>query len=237
MALYVYGVMRASDVPKGSASVCEGDLAALVEEIEDGQVKAERAALSRHLETLRGLLGDGPVVPMSFGTVMPGEETLRRDLLEARGEELTRLLEHLEDKVEFEVTATYDEEAMLRCALERDPQLASERDRLRGLPEDATHFARAALGEKVVAAVDAMRAQDAAAILSDLEPLAVSVRPGRALHERIVLTAAFLLEGARVEDFDSAMERASRERADRMSFKLVGPLPAFSFVDGEPAWA
>src|SRR5688572_23737120 len=55
MPFYVYGIMRADDVPEKATTVCEGDLAALVEEIDAEEVKVDRKALSRHMETLRGL--------------------------------------------------------------------------------------------------------------------------------------------------------------------------------------
>jgi hypothetical protein len=46
----------------------------------------------------------------------------------------------------------------------------------------------------------------------------------------MVVNAAFLVERARLDDFDAQVERVSRERATRMQFKLVGPRPAHSFV-------
>jgi hypothetical protein len=64
-----------------------------------------------------------------------------------------------------------------------------------------------------------------------LRPLAVADSPGEPLHEWMVLNTAFLVERERLEEFDAAVERVSRERAERMRFKLLGPLPAHSFVE------
>jgi hypothetical protein len=54
----------------------------------------------------------------------------------------------------------------------------------------------------------------------------------------MVVNAAFLVRRDGLERFDAAVESVSAERAERMHFKLTGPLPPFSFVGQEgPAWA
>ena len=107
-----------------------------------------------------------------------------------------------------------------------------------GRPAAATHFERIRLGELVANAVEARRTADAAAILDGLRTLADSYVPGDPLHEQMVVNAAFLVRRDKLAEFDAGVERVSAERADRMHFKLTGPLPPFSFVSSEePAWA
>jgi hypothetical protein len=114
--------------------------------------------------------------------------------------------------------------------LDEHPEIARARDAIQGRPAAATHFERIRLGELVAHAVEAKRSADGDEILRALGPLAVAVAPDPPLHERSVVNAAFLVERTRLEDFDAAVERVSRARAQRMQFKLIGPLPAHSFV-------
>jgi len=52
-----------------------------------------------------------------------------------------------------------------------------------------------------------------------------------------VVNAAFLVESDALDRFDEAVERLSEQRASEIEFKLIGPLPAYSFAEWEPATA
>jgi hypothetical protein len=65
-----------------------------------------------------------------------------------------------------------------------------------------------------------------AAVVDDLE------------KEFMVLNAPFLVQRDRRQEFEDAVEEVAQERQERMSFRLLGPMPAYSFIDvEEPAWA
>jgi gamma-glutamylcyclotransferase (GGCT)/AIG2-like uncharacterized protein YtfP len=237
---YVYGFMRAADVasiaeggvgdpPAAVDRVVEGELAALVSAVGAEGIAPRRANLMAHGEVLRRSLECGPVLPLRFGIVMAGEDAVRAEVAR-RAAELTGLLDSLEGRAEMSVSALYREEVMLREVIDEHPEIARAREAIQGRSEAATHFERIRLGELVAQAVEAKRAVDSGAILRELEPLAVAVAPDDPLHERMVVNAAFLVEHDRLQEFDSAVERVSRDRAQRMQFKLLGPLPPHSFV-------
>src|SRR4051794_17944614 len=240
---YVYGFMRAADLPASIgtgvgdppapvAHVVQGELAALVSPLDDGGVAPRRANLLAHGEVLRAALAGGPVLPLRFGIVMADEDAVRAEIAR-RAPELTELLTAFDGRAEMGVSALYREEVVLREVLVEHPEIARAREAIQGKPEAATHFERIRLGELVAHAVEEMRALDARDILSELEPLAVAVAPDAPLHERMVVNAGFLVEQERIEEFDAAVERVSRNRAQRMQFKLLGPLPPHSFVGAQ----
>ena len=49
-------------------------------------------------------------------------------------------------------------------------------------------------------------------------------------HERAVFSGSFLVARNRVREFDDALERIAMEQAERIRFKLTGPLPPHTFV-------
>jgi hypothetical protein len=244
--LYVYGVTRAGagHAPEASGvgdspvqTVERGSVAALVSEVPGETVPPRAKNLTAHTEVLRAAMDDGTVLPMRFGVLMPDADTVARDLLETREPWLTGMLDALEGRVEMTVSSMYHADVLLTEVVSSDPTIAALRERVQSRPAAATHFARIRLGELVAQAVDARRAADAEAILDALRPLADSFVPGEPLHERMVVNAAFLVHRDRLTKFDAAVERVSAERADRMHFRLTGPLPPFSFVGAEdPAW-
>jgi hypothetical protein len=215
-----------------------GPVAALVSEVPGDGVPGRAKNLTAHSEVLRAAMDGGTVLPMRFGVLMPDEETVRRDLLEAREAWLTEMLTALDGRVEMTVSAMYREEVLLHEVVTQDAGIRTLRERVQSKPAAATHFERIRLGELVAAAVDARRSADATAILDALRPLADAYAPADLLHEQMVVNAAFLVRRDGLEKFDAAVESVSAERADRMHFKLTGPLPPFSFVGQEaPAWA
>jgi hypothetical protein len=245
--LYVYGVTRAGARPSPSPggvgdspvqTIERGSVAALVSEVPDESVPPRAKNLTAHTEVLRAAMDGGTVLPMRFGVLMPDEDTVRRDLLEGREPWLTGMLDALDGRVEMTVTSMYREDVLLREVVDSDRTIAALREQVRDKPAAATHFERIRLGELVARAVEVRRNADAATILDELLPTADAFVPGEPLHERMVVNAAFLVRRDKLAEFDAAVERVSAERADRMHFKLTGPLPPFSFVNTEePAWA
>jgi hypothetical protein len=83
----------------------------------------------------------------------------------------------------------------------------------------------------VAEAVERARESDANTILEVLSPLALAVEIGQPGHERVVLNASFLVDRDTVQRFDDALEDLARSQAERIRFKLTGPLPPHSFVE------
>ncbi len=236
---YIYGVVRTSDgsrvrsegVAGGPVSAVTGDgVAALTSEVPGEELRAGRDELTTHARVLEEALEEGVVLPMRFGVVMESEESVRRDLLARHREELLAQLDELEGKIELNVKAIYEEEALMREVVASDPEIARLRESLQGKSEDATYYERIRLGEMIAEAVEAKRREDADMILARLSGLAGGVETGEPLHERMAVNASFLVERTRVEAFDDALEQLGAEQAGRIRFKYAGPLPPHSFV-------
>jgi hypothetical protein len=246
-ALYVYGVMRADEaaapesegvVDSGVEVVEHGDLAALVSEVADAAIQSRRQNLTAHSQVLQRAMDAGTVLPMRFGVVMPDGDTVKRELLGERAAQLHGMLRSFDGRVEMAVSALYREDIVLGEVIAENREIERLRQAIQGKPADATYFERVRLGELVAQAIDAKRAADAAQIVEALRPHATAFQQSDLLHERMVVNSAWLVERAGLDEFDAAVERVSSERAERMQFKLTGPLPPFSFVSaGEGSWA
>jgi gas vesicle protein GvpL/GvpF len=232
--LYVYGVVRAGvDATEGEgiadAEVCvveSGRLAALVSPLPSDGLRLRRRDLRAHLAVLERVFERTTLVPCRFGMVVEDEEALRTDFLDARAEELEAALARLDGRTQLNVRVDFDEDAVLREIVARDPEVAELRRRTQELG-DAGHFARIRLGELVTQALDARRELAAAAILDALEPAAEDavVEP---VGELGVLKASFLVADPKA--FDQVLDRLAHEHAPRLQFESIGPLPPTAFV-------
>ena len=256
MRIYLYGIVR--NLPAGLPSApAVGDLdarlrsiespgcIAVVSDITETFVDATAEDLQRHSDVLQELLNStNALVPLRFGTVYPDDETIARDLLEARGEELEALLQRVEDRVEVRLKAFYSEQAVLSEIVAEQPRVAELHRRTQALSPDASYYDRIRLGELVAAALSTKGRRDAERILARLVPLAVDYRVEDEPHEWSVLTASFLVERSALDDFQAAVAGVVEGQENRLQVRCLAPLPPYSFValtlepiEAEAAWA
>jgi len=238
---YVYGVRSADQRDLGSATgigdaalheIKHEDLAALASELPDGgELRFGREELAAHARVLEQAIEAGTILPMRFGVVMENADDVRTRLLEAHHDELVTQLWEFDGKVELRVRAIYDEAQLMREIVRADERIQRLRERVRTLPDDATYFDRIQMGELIVEAIDHKRSVDAEDVLKPLAPLANQIRVGEPTHERMVVSASFLVDRSRMADFDQAVDKVGQAQAQRMRLKYTGPLPPHSFTE------
>jgi Gas vesicle synthesis protein GvpL/GvpF len=222
-----------------------GRCVAVASDVPGTFVEATAGDLQRHSDVLQELLDqNGALVPLRFGTAYPDDESVHRELLEARSAEIEALLQYVENRVEARLKAFYVEETVLGEIVAEQPQIAALRQRTQALPPDATYYERIQLGELVASALAAKRERDGQEILARLAPLAVDHVVEEEQHEWSLLTASFLLERSELDGFSSAVSAIAAGADDRLQVRFVAPLPPYSFVSvsldprpAEAAWA
>jgi hypothetical protein len=239
MAEYVYGVVaREAPVPNSRGItgaplrlIGSDGAAALVSRLEGERPVLGREDLETHMRVISDAMACGAVLPMRAGVVMTDAEEVRQRLLHRHAPELRRQLDEMADKVEMRIRATYVEGRLMREVVVEHPDIARLREALRGRPESATYYQRIDLGERVAAAVERKRARDVAQILDALAPVTLDAALSQPAHERIALSASFLVARDRLTEFDRALDDLGQAQAGRMRFKCTGPLAPHSFVE------
>lgn len=239
MPQYVYGIVeRKAPAPSGKGIagsplrlIKDDGAAALVSDLEQQELALGREELLAHARVLEEAVSSGTVLPMRFGIVMEGEDEVRQRLLQGHADELSVQFDRFADKVEVNIRASYDEQRLMQEVVAGNPDVSRLRQSVRGKPEDATYYERIRLGELVSKAVERKREEDSARILEALRPFASDVQVAEPAHERIALSAAFLVERKRLHEFDQAVEGFAGGQGGRLLFKYTGPLPPHSFVE------
>jgi hypothetical protein len=112
------------------------------------------------------------------------------------------------------------------------------RTRYRASPRRASYKERVRLGELLNKAIEKRRTNDGKEILEPLRPLAEAVGLEPPEDELMVAHLVFLLKREQVGELDATLEEIAQERAELMRFRLIGPMPAYNFIEfQEPAWA
>lgn len=251
--VYLYGIVRSSGErsfdgvaavgnPGGSVyTVCHGGLAMVASDATAAEYPTTRGNLLGHERVQERVLRECTVLPVRFGTVAEGEEpaaarSIRR-LLEKRSPEFHRLLTEMEGSVELGVKALWrDEQRVFEEIVARRGDIRRLRDSLRDTSVAATYFDRVRLGEMVRDALGQAKKAEAALILAPLRRLARRVVENDVTLDRMVVNAAFLVDGARQDDFDDAVARLDAELGHRIQLKYVGAVPPYNFVNITVNW-
>jgi len=229
--VYVYGVVRAEELPAISADGVAGTsvqllehdgLAAVVSKLPPGELRVKRRDLHRHLQVLEEAFSETTIVPCPFGTVLASEADVEDALLVQRHAELLAALRRLDGRVQLNVKAVYDEEELLR-------ELVSANPELRRLRAAAGYHEQLRLGELVAALVSERREADSAELVNELLRVAddVVLEP---VGEYVALKASFLVPRKRLERFDARLEKLARAEQPLLQFEVIGPVPPTVFA-------
>jgi len=222
---YLYGITRPRDVPQrltdqGISLIAQEDRAAVVSGLGDGPVEATRRNLLAHADVVEQLHEESVVLPARFGYVLES----RDDVLELLAlPDVGQLLERHRTTCELTLKGTYEESVLAQVGAGLQPL----RNAYRAEP---SVDAGIALGEAVGQALAERRARDESRVLGALRDLALDVVVAEPAGELAALDLALLVERDGVAPIEAKVEELSAELSPPLRFKLVGPLPPYSFV-------
>ncbi|MFB7225339.1 GvpL/GvpF family gas vesicle protein [Streptomyces sp. NPDC056227] len=236
MAVYVYSIVRAThpqrleghgvgDPPATLRTVRTEMLSAVVSDAPE-ELRPKRRDLSAHQAVQEQLMADGTVLPLQFGFTATDDEAVRAVLEDGR-DDFSERLRALEGCVEYHLKAAQDEDALLR-------QILQESDEARELNEEirsgrSSPELSLALGELVSKEVQARQDRLAVGVLDALRGFAREERSSQPTGNDF-LNVSFLVERDNEKSFLGAEQDIAKELGEDFDLRLVGPLPAYSFV-------
>ena len=156
--------------------VAHGEVAAVVNEIALERPPGRRADLMAYSRVVDGLLADGVVVPVQFGSVLPDEQSVVEEFLAPNERYFADLFDQLAGRSQFNVRASYQGDTALAEIVATDPTVAELQARTRGRPDDAVFADRLRLGELVAEAMDEKREGEANVLCDAILPVTAAHR-------------------------------------------------------------
>jgi hypothetical protein len=223
------------DPPAEVKVVRQGDVAALVSEIDTSMPLGTPDDLRAHARLLDGAATTAPVLPMRFGAVLTDEEAVKEELLAEHEQEFVDALAELEGRVQFTVRARYVEQAVLTEIVNERPDIAQLRDAIAKAPNaEATRNERIQLGQLVSEAIEQKRQLDANSLVERLSPLSDSYVVREPSHDEDAAHIAFLVQLDQQEPFQAAVSEVQEEGKERIDVLLLGPSAPYDFVGAPP---
>lgn len=224
---YLYGVVKKDDNHSlslaGLTTVAYQNLAAVVEEKEIKDYhhlpKEETVReLISHQRIIEKIMEHSSILPVKFGTILKDDQEVKSVL--EKGLFLRNILREMEGKIELDLVCFWNEVKAAQMAYQK-----SSRVRSLAASED-----KVALGKLVADYLAAKGEKLSNQILKILKKEAVTSCSHALTDVNMLLNQAFLVEKEREEAFNHALNQLDSKFADLLNFRLVGPLPPYSFA-------
>ncbi|MEK7370251.1 MAG: GvpL/GvpF family gas vesicle protein, partial [candidate division NC10 bacterium] len=189
--------------------------------------------LMAHQEVVERVMQAFPVLPVKFGTLVESEAEAERFIEQSQGR-LGQALERLTGKMEMEVAATWDLKRVLEEVGQAD-EILRLRESIAGRPATEVLEVQIQAGKIVKESLDRRREEFQQRLLESLGGAALDAQPNALVADEMVLNVAFLIEKKREEEFDEQVRKLDEALNGEVSFRIVGPLPPYSFATVEVA--
>lgn len=241
--LYVYGIMRHTDLAKldqealllgqDALFVVEDGFAAVARPTREDKFEPTAEALLAHYELLLKLMKAGPVFPVRYGTVAETEEEVR-ELLRFLASAIDPIFERLKGKVEFDVEARWNPQVAYPQIAEADPQIKALKARIASQGTEPSLADRLMVGKRVAEQVARQAEQFGRRIEEALRGIALDCSPlPRGKDQDLFLNMGFFVEEAKTGAFERSLYELGECFHDAVHFKYAGPLPPYTFTGYE----
>jgi hypothetical protein len=207
-------------------------ITAIVSDLPDKKVRPERRRLAAHHEVMRRLMDHCTVLPMVFGLIADGPESVRR-ILRLNRDIFDEHLDRLRDKVEMGLRVTWDVPNIFEYIVAAHPELAAYRDQIFRGGREPSQDEKIELGRSFDRLLNDDRESAIALIQHVMEPRCDSIVANKVRNERDVMNLACLVDRDRLKDFEVGIVEAARGFNNDYAFDFNGPWPPHNFVEVE----
>ena len=176
---------------------------------------------------LRRVMENGAIIPMSFGTVVKEPAEIQK-ILKRGYMVLKHMMDNIRGKLQVNVTASWNEKAVLKTILVEDRELSTLRKKI--VKNPANQNLRIELGRRVKKALDEKRREIVPAMITTLQGLSDDFEENKIKDMNTILNASFLLEKSREQDFYAKADEMERRYAKEIKLLVVGPVPPYNFT-------
>jgi hypothetical protein len=189
--------------------------------------------LMAHQAVIERVMKHHPILPVKFGSLVEDDGEVQR-LIEQGHRKFTQALIWLDDRVEMEVAATWDLKRVL-ADIGQEYEIVRLKKSMANRPPGEVLEQQIRAGRIVKESLDRRRIKYQERIVESLQAMALDVRPNALVADEMVMNVAFLIQREREGEFDKRVRELDQAFYDQMNFRVIGPLPPYSFASVEVA--
>jgi Gas vesicle synthesis protein GvpL/GvpF len=242
--VYIYGLIRTGEdrdygciglehagAPGRVRTLRAGSVAAVVSEFTvRSKVLPLRKNLDPHHRVIREVMKDATIIPMTFGHVAKSEDavlkTLRRNKDAIRTE-----LDRIDGKVEMSLKVFWDVANIFDHLVTSDEDLAAFRDQIFGRSQAPSQAEQIELGRRFQQLLDSEREGQTDGLVEAFRPCFSEVTANPPKGEKCLMDLAFLVERAKMKDFEDRVSQVAGTFPAHFLFDYGGPWAPFNFAE------
>ena len=189
-----------------------------------------------HQKIIEQVMDSYPTIPFKFGSLAHTEKEVKQILVQ--GYTLFKsLLPWIRERVELDLVATWDREKVFKSLYEEESEIRSLQEMIERKSERDALLEKIKLGKLVHECLTKRRFHFKDKILSQLKGCPESQCDHDVMDDLMILNMAFLLRKEMESEFDQKVQYLDQTFLGEVFFKLIGPLPLYSFRCIEIEWA
>lgn len=211
-------------------TICFNNISAVVSDAPIKKYRVSRQNSLAHEKAIETVMAGYTALPVRFATIAEDEEKVKR-ILEKEYDRFKDLLSGIKDKTELGLKAMFKQELIYKNILEKYEDIKRLKEKIAAIAPEKSHYQRMEIGRMVEEALQSEKQLVRDDITDTLSPLAVEVKTNDTYGELMIVNAAFFVEKAKEADFDQQVRLLDEKYGKEVTFKYVGPLPPFNFVN------
>lgn len=190
-----------------------------------------------HQKVVERVMESYPILPFKFGSLAHTEKEAGEILFQGYNL-FESLFPWVRERVEFELVVTWDREKIFNLLYEEEPEIRFLQEMIGKNKSNGDDLsAKIKLGKLVHECLQQRRLLFKGKILSGIEVCTESRCDHESMDDLMILNTALLLQKKKESELGSRVQELDDTFAGNLCFKLIGPLPPYSFLCFEIEWA
>ncbi len=192
--------------------------------------------LVHHQKTIEELqaIGFNIIIPMQLGTIVSSNQNYQRfteviKILEIGYDLLIDTLKKIEYLTEIDLAVTWNDFPGILKEISGHREIIAMKDNIQNKSGTPSQSDQVNMGMLVQSKLKEKNAKVELNILDSLSSFSLDMKTHEVMNDQMVLNSAFLINNNTKEKFEQAIVRLDEEYNGLLNFKLVGPLPCYSF--------
>jgi len=181
-----------------------------------------------HQKVIEKVMEKETILPVQFGTMMKTEKQVK-DILNRGYFQLTNTLQQIKDKIEVDLVATWNTPVVTKDIYQKSKKIQKQQEKI-AKKGGGSLEEKILLGKMVTQGLEKRKKKYAQKISKVLKGEVIDFCPHEAFDPSVVFNGAYLLKKEKSAAFEEAVENLDKKFKNQLDFKLVGPLPPYSFA-------
>jgi len=200
------------------------------------QLDTEKLArlLINHQKTIESIMNIGftMIIPMRLDTFANNTTEVLR-ILENGYDLIIETIQKVANHLEIDIVATWSDFNQIMEEIAVNPEILELKTKIEKSKNRVTQTDQLTIGYLVKKILDEKNAEYATKIIEALNPFCQSTKSHEVMNDQMVINTAFLVNQGQSALLEKALDQLDERFNGKLNFKLVGPLPCYSFYSLE----